>query len=98
MSRSRVHPPQPPEDPAAVLQCDGTAKDYRRHSYRGETPCDASREAWRIQCRLYRATGIYDTPLAEEPSQVHPFFYKKAKRQNIKRNGVRPNRKSGAPK
>ncbi len=96
MSRSRVNPPavRPPDS----LPCDGTAEDYRRHSYYGEQACDASREAWRVQCRMYRYTGVYDDFSTEDPSQVHPFFYKKAKRQNIKRNGVRPNRKSGAPK
>lgn len=87
MSRSRVNPPSPPVR-EGVLQCDGTAKDYRRHSHRGEVPCDASREAWRIQCRLYRFTGIYDTSKVEEPSQLHPFFYRKPKRNQQKRDGV----------
>lgn len=94
MSRSRVNPPEPPLDPATVLPCDGTAQDYRRHSHRGEEPCAASREAWRIQCRLYRATGVYDSFKTDDPSQVHPFFYKKAKRQQRKRDGVYPGHKS----
>lgn len=89
-----MNPPEPPLDPAAVLQCDGTAQDYRRHSHRGETPCDASREAWRIQCRLYRHTGIYDTPANDDPTQQHPFFYKKAKRKMTKRDGVYPGARS----
>lgn len=95
MSRSRVNPPQPPVKDD-VLPCDGTAQDYRRHSHRGEVPCDASREAWRVQCRLYRYTGVYGVFSTEDPSQVHPFFYKKAKRQNIKRDGIRPGRNKGA--
>lgn len=98
MSRSRVHPPKPPLNPDKVLPCDGTVQDYRRHSHRGEVPCPESREAWRVQCLMYRYTGVYDDFSTDDPTQVHPFFYKKAKRQNIKRNGVRPNRKSGAPK
>ena len=94
MSRSRVNPPEPPINPEAVKQCDGTAADYRRHSHRGEDPCPASREAWRIQCRLYRYTGIYDIPITDDPTQVHPFFYRKAKRNQQKRNGVYPGHKS----
>lgn len=93
MSRGRVKPPTPPQNPDAVKQCDGTAQDYRRHSHRGETPCPESREAWRKQCRMYRYTGIYDNA-EDDPLKVHPFFYKKAKRKMTKRDGVYPGHKS----
>ena len=96
MSRSRVNPPEPPIDPDAVKACDGTAQDYRRHSHRGEEPCVESREAWRVQCRMYRYTGVYDTFSTEDPTQVHPFMYRKPKRQNFKRDGARPGRNKGA--
>jgi hypothetical protein len=92
VSRGRKNPPSPPKSDD-VLPCDGTAADYRRHSHRGEEPCPESREAWRIQCRLYRYTGIYDVPITDDPSQVHPFFYRKAKRNQQKRNGVYPGHK-----
>lgn len=89
MSRSRVSPKR--ERPAdGGMPCDGTPQDYRRHSHYGEEPCAESREAWRVHCRMYRYTGVYDSFSTDDPSQVHPFFYKKAKRQNIKRDGKYP--------
>jgi hypothetical protein len=85
VSRQRVNPPEPPVDSAAVKQCDGTAQDYRRHSHRGETPCDASREAWRKACRFYRYTGIYADREEDDATQQHPFMYRKPKQMHRKR-------------
>lgn len=66
------------------MPCDGTIQDYRRHSYRGEEPCPESREAWRRARRFYRHTGVYED---RDPEKVHPFFYRKPKKGQTKRDG-----------
>ncbi len=37
----------------ALKPCDGTANDYWRHWFRGETPCDASKVAAALAKRKY---------------------------------------------
>ena len=56
------------------MACDGTVQDYRRHSKRGEEPCQESREAWRRAVRYYRYTGVYED---RDPLKAHPFMYRK---------------------
>jgi len=68
--------------PPNAKPCDGTPQDYRRHSYYGEEPCVASREAWRKSHRFYRFTNIYSTGEKDNAAEVHPFFYRKPKRMS----------------
>ena len=85
MPRRRESPPVPSKR-KTNLTCDGTAQDYRRHVYRGEEICEASREAWRVHCMYYRYTGIYET---RDPATAHPFMYKGRKKPiKRERNGV----------
>lgn len=84
MSRRRVNPPVPSKRKTNKV-CDGTAADYRRHVYRGEPICAASREAWRIQHRYYYYTGLYET---KDPETAHPFMYRKSKPIKRDRGGV----------
>ena len=86
--RPRKHPPEPPKTDN-VLPCDGTVRDYRRHSKRGETPCAESRKAWAEYVRFRRYTGIYPPLDGEDrdPRKMHPFFYRKPKRQYRNRGG-----------
>lgn len=83
MSRSRVSPKR--ERSATAKPCDGTVQDYRRHSYYGEDPCPASREEWRKAHRFYDNTNIYANREKDDALTVHPFFYRKPKRQYRRR-------------
>src|SRR5688500_13537140 len=90
MPRQRQGDPKPSKRETNKT-CDGTVQDYRRHSHRGETPCAASREAWRVAHRYYNHTGLYEE---RDPEKAHPFMYAKAGRRVPRNGGAKPGPKN----